>query len=90
MEPATLDKIDLLISSLIKKETDQEKRDQMLEMMKKPILTNSDFALLFSISIRSCLRWRRKEGIPYIKIAGRVYYLWTTLIPILESRQVKN
>jgi hypothetical protein len=90
MEPTTLQKIEFLISSLVKKESVEDKRLKLEEMIKKPILTNSDFAILFSISKRSCRRWRKKENIPFIRISGRVYYLWTAVLPVLESKQICN
>jgi hypothetical protein len=90
METTILDKLELILAGMLKRETDEVKRKKLQEMIEKPVLTNSDFATLFSISPRSCYRWRKDEGIPYLRISGRIYYLWTALLPVLESKQFQS
>lgn len=88
METTIVQKLDVMLASMLKLETSEERRKILEEMVKKPIITNVEFSILFSIHPRSCLRWRKKAGVPYIKIEGRIYYMWTSLLPLLEARQI--
>ncbi|CAM4425744.1 hypothetical protein SAMN06265348_12138 [Pedobacter westerhofensis] len=89
METTTVDKLEAILKGMLKRETDEAKRIRLMEMMDKPVLTNSDFLKLFCISARSSYRWRKEQGIPYLRISGRIYYLWTALLPVLESKQYR-
>ena len=71
-------------------EPEEGKREILTEMVKKPLLTNADFAILFSIDVRSCHRWRKIWGIPYLKLIGRVYYLWPSILPILLELEIRS
>ena len=76
------------MQALVAAEPEVAKREILTDMVGKPLLTNADFANLFSIDVRSCHRWRKIWGIPYLKLVGRIYYLWPSILPILLEREI--
>jgi len=78
------------MQAIVAVEPEDAKREILTEMVKKPLLTNADFAILFSIDVRSCHRWRKTWGIPHLKLIGRVYYLWPSILPILLALEIRS
>jgi len=82
-------KLDKLLEVALNIESASITRKELTELKKKPLLTNSDFTLLFSISSKTAYNWRKENLIGFIKISRRVYYRWQSVVDLLQSR-MKN
>jgi hypothetical protein len=65
-------------------------RKELINLTKRPILTNSDLTILFNISRKTAWRWRRNNTIPYITISNRYFYRWDDVLILLKQHLSKK
>jgi len=82
--------IERVFAAIIELEASDKRKKELNEIKNKTIICNSDFSILFKINRRSCYTWRKREQIPYFKLGRRVYYLWSAVLPVLESKLIKH
>ena len=79
-------KLDKVLEELLKANSITLTRQMLQQMAAKPVLTNSDFILLFNISAKTAGRWRDKNVIAFLVVTQRYYYLWTDVLDLLKSQ----
>jgi len=82
--------IDNVFAAIVQLGASEKREKQLNEIKGKTILSNSDFATLFMINRRSSYTWRKRDHIPYLKLGRRVYFLWSAVLPILESKLIQD
>ena len=51
------------------------------------LLDSADFCAYFKIGSRTEFRWRKSGTVPYIKIKGRIYYMFSDILDTLEKHK---
>jgi hypothetical protein len=89
MKTTNTKKLDQLLEAVLNLEKTGLTRKELTELKKKPLLTNSEFTVLFSISSKTSYNWRKEKIVEFIRISRRVYYRWQSVVELLQS-QVSN
>ena len=89
-DSALRQQIDNVFAAIIQLGASKKREKELDEIKSKSVLSNSDFATLFMINRRSSYTWRKRDHIPYLKLGRRVYFLWSAVLPILESKLIKD
>jgi hypothetical protein len=89
MKTTNTKKLDQLLEAVLNLEKTGLTRKELTELKKKPLLTNSEFTVLFSISSKTSYNWRKDKIVEFIRISRRVYYRWQSVVELLQS-QVSN
>ena len=61
-------------------------KQTLTAMAAKPVITNSDFIIIFKISAKTAGRWRDKKIIAFLTVSNRYYYLWTDVLDLMKSK----
>ena len=83
-----IEKIERGLNIVIGWEMCEKKRNKLAALVKKPVLTSSDLACLLQMKVRSTHSFRKRYNVPYMFIHGRYYYLWTSLLKVLQALEV--
>jgi len=66
--------------------TEQHTAYHKAKISPENLFTTADIKQLFDISESSVKRWRKNRVLPYVKLAGTIFYLKDIIIKILEER----
>lgn len=80
-------KLDQVLEHLAKMNATHLERQELIQMLNKPVLTNADFIALFDIDLKTSYRWRLNKIVNSISIARRIYYQWKDVIKLMNDRQ---
>ena len=86
MKKSNTQKLDQVLENLLLLNEINFDRQQLLAMVKRPLLSNGDFMLLFRIGRRTAYTWRHKKLIKFKRIGLRYYYLWADVLKLLQER----
>lgn len=86
MRTTNTKKLDKLIDAVLNRETNDATRRELESMKKKSLLTNGDFITLFAITARTAYNWRKGRVIGFFKIYRKIYYRWSSVVTLLESK----
>jgi len=81
-------KAETVFAAMINSEASENKRKLLKDISQKTLLTNADFGAIFNLNRRSCYTWRQSLPIPHLKIRGRIYFLLSAVIPVIESKMI--
>lgn len=79
-------KLDQVLDTLLKLRAASESDNKLLKITKKAILDTSDMLIIFQVSPKTMERWRKKYIFHFSKVAGKYYYLWEDIAPLLQSK----
>lgn len=79
-------KVNKVLESVISMNDSELEKVHLIEIGERTVLSTSDLTMLFQVTDKTIYMWRRACLLKFTKFAGKCYYVWKDILPLLETR----
>ena len=86
MNEETVTKLRQAMDVILQIKNDVKLENQFSKLANKSLLDTADLCVLFQVGAKCIKSWRDKKILPYTKISGKCFYLWSDVVPLLGKQ----